>query len=177
MQNMDGMAAARRIRKLDPNVVLIFITTLGQYAITGYEVNALDFVLKPVSYAQFELRLVKAIKEVEKHRAVKYLFLKKWNDWVKISTDEILYIEVKGHTLLYVTSEDVYERRATIGEAEEELQGLSFARCSLSFLENLKQVDRISKNDVIIGTHQLPISRNRKKEFLQAFSDYLEANF
>ena len=53
---------------------------------------------------------------------------------------------------------------ATIGEAEEELSGLQFSRCSLSYLVNLKRVDRISKDTVIIGGHELPISRNRKKE-------------
>ena len=70
-----------------------------------------------------------------------------------------------------------FEKRATIGEAEEELSGLQFSRCSLSYLVNLKRVDRISKDTVIIGGHELPISRNRKKEFLEAFSDYLEAGF
>ena len=103
--------------------------------------------------------------------------LKKWSDWVKVSTDDILYIEVSGHTLRYVTVNETYEKRATIGDAEKELEGLPFSRCSLSFLVNLKRIDRISKDTVILGSHQLSISRNRKKEFLQAFTDYLEATY
>lgn len=177
MEHLDGMAAARRIRALDPNVILVFITTLAQYAIHGYEVNALDFVLKPLNYPQFEMRLFKAIREVEKHRQKKYIFLKKWNDWIKLSTDEILFIEVKGHTLNYVTETDVYEKRATIAEAEKELQGMFFVRSSQPYLINLKRIDRISGDEVILGPHHLPISRNRKKDFLQQFTGYLEAEY
>lgn len=177
MKHLDGLATARRIRACDSEVVLIFITTMAQYAINGYEVDAFDYILKPLEYPQFLLRMKKAVREVEKKASHTSIYLKKWSDWVKVSTDDILYIEVKGHTLSYVTAEETYEKRAAIGDAEAELQGLPFARCSLSFLVNLKRIDRISKDTVVIGAHQLPISRNRKKEFLQAFTDYLEAGF
>ena len=177
MKHLNGLDTARRIREADSEVIIIFVTTMAQYAINGYEVDAFDYVLKPVEYPQFALRMAKAVKAVEKKRAHTFLYLKKWNDWVKVSTDDLLYIEVSGHTLKYVTDTETYEKRATIGDAEAELDGLHFSRCSLSFLVNLKRIDRISKDTVIIGGHQLPISRNRKKEFLQAFTDYLEANF
>lgn len=177
MQFMDGMAAARRIRSLDPNVVLIFITTLAQYAVHGYEVNALDFVLKPLNYEQFELRMTKAINVADKHQINKQIYLRKHSDWVRLSTDDILFIEVKGHTLNYTTDAEVYEKRATIAAAEEELQELYFARCSQPYLVNLKRIDRITGDEVIIGEYRLPISRNRKKEFLKQFTSYLEAEY
>ena len=177
MKLLDGLTTARRIRTCDSEVVLIFVTTMAQYAINGYEVDAFDYILKPLSYPQFELRMNKAVKEVEKKKTHSYIFLKKYSDTVKISTDDILYIEVAGHTLRFITTGETYEKRETIGEAEEELAGLPFARCSLSFLVNLKRIDRVSKDSVFISGHELPISRNRKKEFLQIFSDYLEAAF
>lgn len=177
MEHLDGLQTARKIRERDGEVVLIFVTTMAQYAINGYEVDAFDYILKPLSWPQFEIRMAKAVREVEKKKAHRYLYLKKYSDVVKISTEELLYIEVSGHTLRYVTREETFERRATIGEAEEELAGLPFARCSLSYLVNLKRIDRISGDTVVIGTCQLPLSRNRKKEFLQAFTDWLEAGF
>ena len=177
MKHLDGLAAAKRIRACDSDVIIIFVTSMAQYAINGYEVDAFDYVLKPLEYPQFVLRMKKAVKEVEKRKNHSFVYLKKWSDWVKVSTDDILYIEVNGHTLKYVTAEDTYEKRARIGDAEEELAGQPFSRCSLSYLVNLKRVDRISKDTVIIGPYELPISRNRKKEFLQAFTDYLEAGF
>ena len=177
MKHMDGLETARRIRACDSDVIIIFVTTMAQYAINGYEVDAFDYVLKPLEYQQFQLRMNKAVREVEKRRASRAVYLKKYSDWVKVSTDDILYIEVNGHTLHYVTDRETFDKRATIGDAEKELEGLPFSRCSLSYLVNLKRIDRISKETVIIGEHQLAISRNRKKEFLQAFTDYLEAGF
>ena len=177
MKHLDGLAAAKRIRACDSDVIIIFVTTMAQYAINGYEVDAFDYILKPLEYPQFVLRMKKAVKEVEKRKNHSFVYLKKWSDWVKVSTDDILYIEVNGHTLKYVTTEETYEKRARIGDAEEELAGQPFSRCSLSYLVNLKRIDRISKDTVIIGPYVLAISRNRKKEFLQAFTDYLEAGF
>ncbi len=177
MKLMDGLETARRIRACDSDVIIIFVTTMAQYAINGYEVDAFDYILKPLEYPKFVLRMNKAVREVEKKKAHRYVYLKKYSDVIKVSTDDLLYIEVSGHTLRYVTETETYEKRATIGEAEKELEGLPFARCSLSFLVNLKRVDCVSKDSVFIGGQELPISRNRKKEFLEAFSDYLEAGF
>ncbi len=177
MEHLDGLATARRIRASDSDVIIIFVTTMAQYAINGYEVDAFDYVLKPLEYPQFALRMKKAVKEVDKKKDHSYVYLKKYSDIVKVSTDDILYIEVTGHTLRYVTAEETYEKRARIGDAEAELAGRPFSRCSLSYLVNLKRVDRISGDTVVIGPYELPISRNRRKEFLQAFTDYLEAGF
>lgn len=64
MPNLDGLNAARKLRETDGDVVLIFVTNLAQYAIKGYEVNALDYLLKPLSYATFRLRMMKAVSRV-----------------------------------------------------------------------------------------------------------------
>ena len=177
MKLLNGLETARRIRACDSDVILIFVTTMAQYAINGYEVDAFDYILKPLEYAKFELRMNKAAKEAEKKKSHTSVYLKKYSDLVKVSTDDLLYIEVSGHTLKYVTSGGTYEKRAKISDAEAELNGLPFSRCSLSYLVNLKRIDRVSKDSVFIGGYELPISRNRKKEFLQAFTDYLEAGF
>ena len=177
MKLLDGLETARRIRACDSDVILIFVTTMGQYAINGYEVDAFDYILKPLEYSRFELRMNKAVKEAEKKKAHSFVYLKKYSDMIKVSTDDILYIEVNGHTLIYTTTDGTFERRAKISDAEAELSGLPFSRCSLSYLVNLKRIDRVSKDSVFISGNELPISRNRKKEFLQAFTDYLEAGF
>lgn len=68
MKFMDGMSAAEEIRKVDTEVVIIFITNMAQYAIRGYAVDALDYVLKPVSYFAFSQRLSRAIGRMKKER-------------------------------------------------------------------------------------------------------------
>lgn len=74
MKFMDGMSAAEEIRKVDSEVVIIFITNMAQYAIKGYEVNALDYVLKPVSYFAFSQRLARAIGRM-KNRSTKNIVI------------------------------------------------------------------------------------------------------
>ena len=68
MPRLGGMPTAERIRQLDPEVVLIFVTNMAQYAIRGYEVDALDFVLKPVSYYQFSTKLERALQRIQRRR-------------------------------------------------------------------------------------------------------------
>lgn len=80
MQFMDGMSAAEEIRKMDTEVVIIFITNMAQYAIKGYEVDALDYVLKPISYFPFSQRLNRAIDRMKKKgKQVYYHSIKRWN--------------------------------------------------------------------------------------------------
>lgn len=177
MKHMDGMAAARKIREYDPKVVLIFITTMGNYAIHGYEVEALDFVLKPMDYEQFRLKMQKAQNAVKKQRLKKYLMLAKDGHKERVSTDDIFYVEVKNHNLHYVTADQVYVVRGKLGDLEKELTGMQFTRCSQSFLVNLKHVTRVEKEQIQVGNDWLTFSRARKKSFLQELTDYLEAGY
>lgn len=71
---MTGMEAAAKIRETDPQVLIVFVTNLGQYAVDGYQVNAFDFILKPVSYKSFAMKLARIVRELE-HRSSKEVFL------------------------------------------------------------------------------------------------------
>ena len=92
MKFMDGMTAAEEIRKVDPEVVIIFITNMAQYAIRGYAVDALDYVLKPVSYFAFSQRLERAIGRM-KRRARRYMTITIRGGACKLDIAEILYVE------------------------------------------------------------------------------------
>ena len=177
MKHMDGLAAARKIREYDSNVILIFITTMGKYAINGYEVEALDFVVKPMDYEQFRIKMRKAQNAVKKQSVKKYLMLAKDGHKERVSTDDIFYVEVKNHNLHYVTAEQTYVVRGKLGDAEKELTGIQFARCSQSYLVNLKHVIRVEKEQIQVGADWLTLSRARKKTFLQELADYLEAGY
>lgn len=176
MKHMDGMRAARSIRKHDPAVIIIFITTMAQCAIEGYEVDALDFILKPLTYAQFSLKMCKAINMLHK-REKKYLFLPVEDGKERVSADDILFIEVKNHNLHIVTWKHTYVMRCSLQEMEKELEQCSFVRCSHSYLVNLSNVAGVGKETVTVGTYELPVSRPKKKLFLQALSDYLGAGY
>ena len=170
MPLLDGMAAAERIRQVDKNVILIFITNMAQYAIQGYSVNALDYVLKPVNYFSFRMKLLKAWRVLQERPGTAIL-ISTDREVRCLKTSEILYVEVADHRLIFHISLEHYSTFGTLQNTENIL-GKSFARCSKSFLVNLQYVDGIQGNQVALGTDLLSISRSKRKAFLQALSDY-----
>ena len=93
MPTLGGMPTAERIRLLDPDVVLIFVTNMAQYAIRGYEVDALDFVLKPVSYYQFSTKLDRALQRICRRRGGQ-ITLQVGGGVQLLATDDILYLSL-----------------------------------------------------------------------------------
>lgn len=176
MKHMNGMNAAGKIREYDTAVIIIFITTMGQYAIKGYEVDALDFILKPVSYAQFSMKMRKAVTLIRKTEE-KYLLLPVDDRKERVSTRDILFLEVQNHNLQVVTRTRVYVMRHSMQAAEKKLADCHFIRCNNSYLVNLANVTGVNKDTVTVEKYELPISRPRRKQFIKALSDYLGAGY
>ena len=146
MQHLDGMETARRIRELDSDVLLIFITNMAQYAIKGYAVGALDYVLKSVPVDGGMRRLDDAT---------------------------IYYIESEGHRVHFYTEDGDFSAPGALKALEEKLAGRLFARCNSGYLVNLAQVSGVQQNTVQVGPHELQISRPKRRAFLAALSDYI----
>lgn len=171
MPLLDGMSAAQRIREVDDSVLLIFITNLAQYAIQGYEVRALDYVLKPVNYYAFAMKMRKVIRILDQRTTQAVIVMDEEGNSRRVSLSEIQYIEVIGHQLIYHRSGEAFHSFGTMKKLEEEY-GKDFARCNNCYLVNLRYVDGFSGNDVIVGGERLQISRAKKKDFQQRVSDY-----
>lgn len=172
LPNITGMEAARRLREIDSLVTLIFVTNMAQYALNGYEVDALDFVLKPVRYDPFVMKLKKAVRNV-KRVTHKELYLNAVGGYKRLLISQILYIEVQKHYLTYHTEEGEFTVRGTMKAAEEKLLDENFVRCSNSYLVNLRHVTMVQKNFVEVGADLLPISRSLKADFLKKLTSYL----
>lgn len=171
MKFMDGMSAAEEIRKVDSEVVIIFITNMPQYAIRGYAVDALDYVLKPVSYFAFSQRLNRAISRMKK-RESKTLAISIKGGTVRLDVANITYIESRGHTLIFHTVGANYEASGTMKELEKELESMNFYRGNKGYLINLAHVDGIKDGCAIVRGEQLILSRARKKDFMEALTRY-----
>ena len=102
MKSMDGMTAAEHIRDVDGDVVIMFITNMAQYAIRGYRVDALDYVLKPISYFSFTQRLGKAMERMRR-REEKYVIITSKTGTSRVPIPTIQWIESSGHRLTYHT--------------------------------------------------------------------------
>ena len=169
---VNGLQAARRIREKDKNVILIFITNLAQYAICGYEVEAMDYILKPIKYPSICFRMDKAVERV-RARKKDSLTLHVGRKNIRIDTSEIYYVEANRHQTIYHTREGKYSVWESFTDAKKKLEGHSFAQCHGSYLCNLKWVTQVTDSEAVIAnSDKLKISRNQKQAFMDAVTLY-----
>ena len=179
MPNMNGMECAHKLRKIDNTVLLVFVTNMKQYAINGYEVNAEDFIIKPLSYYDFAMKLERLFKKMNIKEEVKISV--RSDGVIKcLNLVSIRYVDVYNHRLTYHTEEGNFECRGSISNIEDTFLGHHFAKCNNYCLVNLRYVMGIDGYNVAVSrgrnTNQydeIVISRPRKKEFLDALSKYL----
>lgn len=172
MKFMDGMTTAERIRKLDSEVIIMFITNMTNYAIRGYQVDALDYIVKPIDYFSFRKKIERAIEKVEKKKRPT-ISIRIKSGVMRIQINDIYYIESDRHNLIYVTKKGIYTSRACIHEAEELLVNYGFFRSNKSYLVNLQYVEGVSDGCCIINGSNLLISRARKSDFMNAMTNYM----
>lgn len=172
MQFMNGMDTAHKIREVDKAVIIIFITNMSQYAIQGYAVDALDYVLKPISYFAFSQRIQRAVERTKK-REERYINIVSKNGVNKVAVSEIGWIESEGHRLIYHAKDHVYESTLnSMKEIENELKDYNFFRCNKGYLVNLAHVKAIRDGWAILTNGQVMISRSKKTEFQKALTRY-----
>lgn len=172
MPRKDGMTVAREIRQVDPIVTLVFVTRMGQYAVKGYEVRAMDFLIKPVDYSAFELRMDHLLVHL-RNREEKSILVPTKDGMRRIMVSELIYVEVSKHWVLYHTVDGVFGTNSSMKNVEAELAGCHFARCDNSFLVNLKFVTWVGQKDLLVGSETLKVSRTRRKAFLQELMNYM----
>ena len=172
MNQLDGLDAARIMRKVSRDNVLIFVTHMAQFAIKGYEVDALDFVLKPTSQPSIDRVLDKALKRVQS-RAGSPIVLKTADGVQSISSNDLCYVEVYNHNLIYHTVQGDYQVRGQLGEVWEKLDKQQFILCSRSFLVNLHHVTSLHNEYLVVQNEKIWISKSHRKEIKQRFSVFL----
>ncbi len=172
MKLMDGMTAAEEIRKLDQDVVIMFITNMTNYAIRGYQVDALDYVLKPVNYFAFSQKLGRALGRLNK-KSNNIISIDMPSGVKKLDIDNIFYIESEGHNLNFYTSGGEFTIRAKLKDFDDQLSKHGFFRSNKGYLVNLKYVDGVENSSCVIAGKHLLISRARKSDFMSALTDYM----
>ncbi len=172
MDFMDGMSAAREIRKTDSEVIILFITNAPQYVMKGYEVDALDYLLKPVTYFALEKRLDRAVRQTErKKRAFVRLNVK--GGFQKVDISRIRYIETDGQGLIYHTRDGDFRTWDSLQSAEAMLDNRQFFRCNKCYLVNMNYIDSLIGSSLCVDGDTIQVSRARKKPLLDAMNRYL----
>lgn len=173
LPDMNGIKAAGVLRNYDKNVVIIFVTHMAQYAINGYEVNALDYIVKPVIYKELLLKIKKAIGIIKANQEMELLIVQKGN-LLRISTKKLVYIEVSGHTLTYHMTDKIIKGRGSLSALEQSLKTHNFMRCNNCYLVNPRYIESVKGFDIfMINGERLKISQPRKKIFMQELANWL----
>ena len=167
MQGINGMEAAQKLREKDKTVVLIFLTSLAQYAVQGYEVDALAYIIKPVTYPALKMKMEKAVGRCKKD--VPDIVINTGGARVSIHGDDLKYVEIFDHNIQYRTSSGIIKGYGTLKDVEAALPDKGFFRLNKQIIVNLKYVTRIEGGNATVDGREFSISRQRKKEFL---SDY-----
>ena len=172
MPEMDGMTAARRLREVDKTVTIIFVTNSARYAVQGYEVDALDYIVKPVDKYAFALKMQRALSRVVRRKDANIML--KTNDGIEcLQVSHIKYLEVEGHYVIYHTYYGDYSVYSTLSADEKKLLASQFVRCNRNYLVNLRYVESVRDGVCVLAGEELMISRPQKKKFIQALQDYM----
>lgn len=172
LPGLTGMEVAERIRAGDPDVVLVFVANAAQYAIKGYAVGALDFVLKPVNPYEFLVKLERALERAAQRRQ-RPITLQTADGVQVLSSRDILYVETRDRKLFYHTTRGCFAVRSSIQSAEALLGSLRFVRCNQCYLVNLRHVQSVQGDFVTVGRDRLEVSRRQRAAFLEAMLQYV----
>jgi len=172
MPKITGLDFFRSLKQAPP---VIFTTAYPQYALEGFDVNALDYLVKPISFERFLKAAIKAKeyfelrKENESNAASneEYFFVKSDNKLVKIFYNEILFVEALQNYVTIHTTTKKYITYLTFKSVEEYLPQGAFIKTHKSYIVSAAKIDSIEGNDIRIKEHHVPISRNEKDQVME----------
>ena len=172
MGEMNGMELAKRIRREDREVKIVFLTGIRDAAIEGYEVGAVRYLLKPLKQDVLESLLDMINTERKRKQENCFLFVQNGTT-VRMPYSRILYAEANGHYLVLMTEDERFEWKANFSSVAEELEAQGFFLLKRGLLVNLEHVERITKTDCVLDNKELlPVARNRYRELNEAFIAY-----
>lgn len=172
MARVDGMKAAKTIRKYDEEAIIIFITNMVQYAIEGYQVEAQSFLVKPLPYFAFYQEMERALQKIE-NKKTSHILINSENGTFRIDVRDIQYVESDKHRLIFHTKDGEYSMVGTLKDLQKRLEGENFYRSNSCYLVNLERVEGIEDDYAIVDGERLKISRPRKKGFIQTLTNYI----
>lgn len=173
MVHSNGMETAHRIRSFDEHVKILFVTRMVQYALEGYEVQAVDYIIKPVTYELFCGKFSRVIREIAREETAA-LNIKTVDGQILISPGELIRAETTGKHLMLVVrrnqnkKQEIRETTMPMYQLEKALEPYDFFRCHTAFLINLRYVTGYTQTDVFMDDEKIPLSKHRRKAFIEA---------
>lgn len=172
MRLLDGLHTAERLRQMDENVGIIFLTTLTQYGLEGYKYQATNYIIKPLKYARLKSELDRFIGR-RRRDEVPSVVITNDSGKYKVPLKSVRYVKTFKRNLLFHTEQEEIISYRSMKEMEQELSGRDFVRCHTSYLVNLFYVKGVKKLDIeLISGEHIPISQPKRKEFMEKLTEY-----
>ncbi|MDE5779455.1 MAG: LytTR family DNA-binding domain-containing protein [Lachnospiraceae bacterium] len=176
MSNLDGMKTAQVFRKKAFDKILIFVSSSREYVFDAYDVEAFQYLLKPVDDRKLKSVLQKAVLKTERH-SQEFIIVSRERQKKKLFLDDIYYFEIKGRMIDVHGPEGIFTYYEQIGELENKLRDKGFFRCHKSYLINLKYVDGYNRQEVILENgEKIVIAKRRYEEFVQEVLKVMREN-
>ena len=171
MDGMDGLKTAEQIRALDEEVSIIFLTSLKQYALEGYQYRAENYIVKPMKYIRLKVELDRWMEKQQKKNP--FIVVENDKGTFKVALNTLHYIETyKRNLILHTDKEEILSYRK-MSDMEEELRPYGFFLCHRGFLVNMGYVKQVEKLDVHLTFGEtIYVSKPKKKEFMEAMAAY-----
>lgn len=169
MPQLNGLEFARLVPK---QCKIVFTTAYDRYAIDGFKVNAVDYLLKPVSYTEFLAAATKVLNLIETPTATRndYIIVKSEYKLVQIPVNDIIFIEgVRDYVKIYIESDSSVLTLMNIKSLDQALPRDMFMRVHRSYIVNTSKIRVIERNRIVFGKHYVPVSESYK----DAFADYV----
>lgn len=176
--DLNGIKLAKKIREEGYSPLIVFITNFAQYAIAGYEVEASDYIVKPIIEEVFNQKFDRLLKKLKKQDK-KQIIVKSSRSRIPLDIDDIYYLEIFGHKVFYYTKKGKIQSRDSLNELEIALSKYDIVRCASCYMVNLKYVKEIRTNEIIveIGNKEettIDLTRGFKRHFLNKVAGYIK---
>ncbi len=172
LPGMNGMECVKKLREIDDTVLVVFVTNLSQFAVDGYEVKAFDFIVKPISYYNFSLKLKRALSHLSSLNNYELIISTKDKKYF-ININQLIYIEIRNHTIIYHLVNEEIKGSGTLKSLYTNLKKHHFAFCNQCYLVNLAFVKGIDDGFLLINNEKIRIASSRKKSFMQELTAYI----
>ncbi|GAB0155179.1 LytTR family DNA-binding domain-containing protein [Chryseobacterium sp. Alg-005] len=171
MPDLDGV---NFLKTLHQKPKTIFTTAYREFAVEGFELEASDYILKPITFERFFKSMERIMRSLSNDRE-NYIILKSEGVQRKIILNEVLYVESQGNDIKIVMhNSTVISAKSKIGDLESILSDKGFIRIHRSFIINSSYVTAFNNNEAILETQSIPVGRSYKKEFDMFINDLLE---
>lgn len=176
MADFDGMKTAAVLRKNCPDILMVFITSTRKYVFEAYDVEAFQYLLKPVEEEKLKHVLQRAIKKIEAAER-EFIVISKDRQQEKLFLDDIFYFEIVSRVIYAHGKGGISVFYEQIGVLEKSLQGKGFFRCHKSYLINLKYVSSYNKQEVTLDNgEKIVISKRRYEDFCKEILGFMREN-